>query len=51
LEHPNAVLVDEETEMMYITEGAQRRVQRWLINATEGETIAGRPGMFIHVFI
>lgn len=51
LNKPTAVLVDEETEMIYITEGMKQRVQRWLINATEGETIVGRSGMFIHFFI
>jgi sugar lactone lactonase YvrE len=43
---PNAVLVDEEINMIYIVDVNNKRIQRWLINATEGETIVGRSGMF-----
>jgi DNA-binding beta-propeller fold protein YncE len=48
---PSAVLVDEEINMMYIVDAVNKRIQRWLINALEGETIAGRSGMFNYLFV
>jgi sugar lactone lactonase YvrE len=47
---PNAVLVDEEINMIYIVDAGYNRIRRWLINATDGETIAGRSGMFYYTF-
>jgi sugar lactone lactonase YvrE len=43
---PNAVLVDEEIDMIYIVDSGNHRIQRWLINASEGETIVDQIGMF-----
>lgn len=45
LNGPNTVIVDEENYLLYILEERAHRVQRWFINATEGETIIGRKGI------
>jgi len=48
---PTAVLVDKEIDMIYIVDSGNDRIQRWLINATEGETIVGLIGMVNYLSI
>ncbi|CAF3198201.1 unnamed protein product [Rotaria sp. Silwood2] len=45
LYYPNDVIVDEETNVVYVMDTSNHRVQRWLSDATEGDTIAGGKGM------
>jgi hypothetical protein len=47
LHYPHAVLVDDETQVVYALDTRNQRVQRWLFNATEGETIVGGNGTYI----
>jgi DNA-binding beta-propeller fold protein YncE len=46
LNSPYAVLVDDETGVIYVADSFNNRVQRWLSNALEGDTIAGGFGMY-----
>ncbi|CAF1268701.1 unnamed protein product [Rotaria sordida] len=43
---PISVTVDEVTYILYVADFNNRRIQRWLPNATEGETIAQGSSMF-----
>jgi sugar lactone lactonase YvrE len=45
LDFPNDVFVDEETDIVYVIDTNNHRVQRWLPGATAGDTIAGGTGM------
>jgi len=45
LSEPISVWVDEETHVVYVADSANERIQRWLHNASMGETIAGGSGM------
>ncbi|CAF0948625.1 unnamed protein product [Didymodactylos carnosus] len=48
LTDPSGVLVDEETNIVYVVDSLNNRIQRWLFNASKGDTIAGGFGM--HIF-
>ncbi|CAF1016227.1 unnamed protein product, partial [Didymodactylos carnosus] len=41
LDQPTAVILDNRRMYMYISDGANFRIQQWLIGATNGRTIAG----------
>jgi DNA-binding beta-propeller fold protein YncE len=47
---PTSVFVDEETNVIYVGDTGNNRIQKWLSNATTGETIAGGWGTYIIVF-
>ena len=42
---PISVTIDEVTNILYVADFFNGRIQRWLPNASEGETIAQRSGM------
>ncbi|CAF1013799.1 unnamed protein product [Rotaria sp. Silwood1] len=44
LNFPNDVIVDEETNVVYIIDTSNHRVQRWRPFASQGDTIAGDQG-------
>ncbi|CAF2630029.1 unnamed protein product [Rotaria sp. Silwood2] len=44
LNFPNDVIVDEETNVVYVIDTSNHRVQRWKPFATEGDTIVGDRG-------
>jgi DNA-binding beta-propeller fold protein YncE len=44
LDFPNDVFVDEETNVVYVMDTNNHRVQRWLPNAMTGDTIVGGTG-------
>jgi hypothetical protein len=46
LASPFYVSVDEETEVVYIADADNNRIQRWFPNALNGTTIAGGEGSF-----
>ena len=41
LSYPLALFVDDETDTIYVADSDNHRIQRWLVNASKGETIAG----------
>ena len=41
LRSPEAVFVDEQTQVIYVADSSNNRIQRWQPNAVGGETIAG----------
>ncbi|UJR06838.1 hypothetical protein I4U23_011126 [Adineta vaga] len=41
LERPTSVWIDDDTQVVYIVDTSNQRIQRWLYNASIGETIAG----------
>ncbi|CAF3941470.1 unnamed protein product [Rotaria sordida] len=45
LSRPTAVWVDEETHVVYVADSSNERIQRWLYNASMGDTIAGGSGL------
>lgn len=45
LNYPNDVIVDDETNVVYVMDTSNNRVQRWKPFASEGDTIAGDMGM------
>jgi sugar lactone lactonase YvrE len=45
LSGPSTVLIDEDTKTVYVIDRHNERVQRWLVGAPSGETIAGGAGM------
>ncbi|CAF1533636.1 unnamed protein product, partial [Rotaria sordida] len=45
LSRPTAVWVDEETHVVYVADSSNERIQRWLYNASVGDTIAGGSGL------
>jgi len=47
LNRPFGLRVDEETNIVYIADLMNNRIQRWKHGETEGDTIAGDNGMFI----
>ncbi|CAF1000805.1 unnamed protein product [Adineta steineri] len=47
LARPSSVWVDDETQVVYVADSANERIQRWLYNASMGDTIAGGSGMNI----
>lgn len=49
LNYPNDVIVDEETNVVYVIDTSNNRVQRWKPLAAEGETIAGEISKFLGV--
>jgi DNA-binding beta-propeller fold protein YncE len=46
LNFPNDVIVDEETNVVYVIDSSNNRVQRWRSLASKGDTIVGDMGMF-----
>ncbi|CAF0994814.1 unnamed protein product [Rotaria sp. Silwood1] len=44
LSRPQAVWIDEETKVVYVVDTNNNRIQRWLPNASQGDTIVGRLG-------
>ncbi|CAF2748345.1 unnamed protein product [Rotaria sp. Silwood2] len=44
---PYGIFVDEQTEVLYVADTANNRVQRWIPNALQGDTIVGGQGMNI----
>ena len=44
---PGAVVVDDETQIVYVADTSNNRIQKWLPDASEGETIAGSSCMFM----
>ena len=44
LNYPNDVIVDDETNVVYVIDSSNNRVQRWTPNATQADTIAGGAG-------
>ncbi len=46
LASPFYVSMDEETEVVYIADTDNNRIQRWFPNALNGTTIAGEEGHF-----
>ena len=42
--YPNDVIIDEETNVVYVIDTSNNRVQRWKPSASAGETIAGGNG-------
>lgn len=51
LSYPSAVRVDDETQVVYIADSSNNRIQRWLPNALLGDTIAGGLGKNIGVLL
>jgi sugar lactone lactonase YvrE len=47
LSDPFDVWVDEETDVIYVADTANSRIQRWSSKTTEGDTIVGGFGMII----
>ncbi|CAF4674110.1 unnamed protein product, partial [Rotaria magnacalcarata] len=47
LASPIHVWVNEESDVIYIADSENNRIQRWLPNALIGNTIAGGAGEFI----
>ena len=47
LARPTSVWVDDETRVVYVADSSNARIQRWLHNASMGETIAGGSGMSV----
>lgn len=45
LADPTSVWVDEETNIVYVADTLNNRIERWLPNASTGDTIAGGFGM------
>jgi DNA-binding beta-propeller fold protein YncE len=45
--YPSDVSVDEETKTVYVSDTSNHRVQRWLFNASKGETIVGGFSMYM----
>lgn len=41
LSYPTAVRVDDDTQVVYVADSDNNRIQRWLPNAIVGDTIAG----------
>ncbi|CAF0988986.1 unnamed protein product [Didymodactylos carnosus] len=41
LSRPTSVWVDDETQAVYVADSSNERIQRWLHNASIGDTIAG----------
>ena len=48
--YPKAVFVDENTQVIYVADTSNNRIQRWLPDAVEGDTIAGGLGKSIVSF-
>ncbi|CAF0986659.1 unnamed protein product [Rotaria sordida] len=44
LDYPNDVIVDDETNVVYVIDTSNNRVQRWKPFASEGDTIVGDRG-------
>ncbi|CAF1184234.1 unnamed protein product [Adineta ricciae] len=44
LNRPTSVWVDDETQVIYVADSQNQRIQRWLYNSSIGETIAGGLG-------
>ncbi|CAF3466755.1 unnamed protein product [Rotaria socialis] len=44
LSNPTAVRVDDETQVVYVADSSNNRIQRWLPNAFFGDTVAGGLG-------
>jgi sugar lactone lactonase YvrE len=44
LSRPSDVLIDEETKTVYVVDRNNERIQRWLVDATSGDTIVGGSG-------
>jgi sugar lactone lactonase YvrE len=45
LNFPNDVIVDDETNTVYVIDTSNNRVQRWNRHASDGETLVGARGM------
>ncbi|UJR11243.1 hypothetical protein I4U23_015425 [Adineta vaga] len=45
LNYPNDVFIDEETNVVYVIDTSNNRVQRWKSFASEGETLVGDMGV------
>ncbi|CAF1183751.1 unnamed protein product [Rotaria sp. Silwood1] len=45
LSYPTAVWVDDETQVVYVADSDNNRIQRWLSNALLGDTVVGGAGM------
>jgi DNA-binding beta-propeller fold protein YncE len=45
LSRPSHVFIDEETKIVYVVDRNNKRIQRWLADASSGDTIAGGSGM------
>jgi sugar lactone lactonase YvrE len=47
LDFPNDVIIDDETNVVYVIDTSNNRVQRCKLFASKGDTIVGDMGMFI----
>ncbi len=50
LSRPSDVFIDEETKIVYVVDQNNERIQRWLADASFGDTIAGGSGMHRRVY-